>query len=158
MKIAASLKVHERARYIRGRFLNSVACIERKIALILTNYFCTSDEIKREIFFEEVVTAQFFSLNSRKEVLVKIVKKDYPWYWDKNKEVLKNLDEIMSFRNKLAHSVVDVSDQALKRPLKQGIGFIEWRDGEPITDAEFQDWDVKANMVLSLLNDIERLV
>ena len=157
-KIVAAGKIHDRARYIRGRFLNSVAVIEREIALILTDYFCTSGEVKRELFFKKVVTAPFFSLNSRKEVLVEVVKKDYPWYWDKNKEVLKDLDEIMSFRNKLAHSVVDVSDQALVRPVEHGIGFMEWKDGDPITEAEFQDWNAKANMVLSCLTDIKRIV
>lgn len=98
-KEAAARKIHEKARYIRGQFLNSVAAIEREIALILTDYFCTLDEMKREIFFKDIVTAQFFSLNSRKEVLIKIVKDDYPFYWDENSSVLRSLDEIISFRN-----------------------------------------------------------
>ena len=73
-------RIHERARYLRGSFLNSVACIERDIAIILTDYFCTSDEAKRQLFFTDVVNARSFSLNSKKEVLVSIVKKDYPRY------------------------------------------------------------------------------
>ena len=44
-------RIHERARFLRGRFLNSVAVIERDIAIILTDYFCTSDSVKREVFF-----------------------------------------------------------------------------------------------------------
>lgn len=157
-KIAAAKKIHERARYMRGRFLNSVAVLEREIALILTDYFCTSDELKREIFFEDVVTAQFFSLSARKDILIKIVKNDYPLYWDENSKVLKWLDEIIAFRNKLAHSVIDVSDSALSRPIEEGIRFIEWKDGKPITDAEFQHFDAKANTVMSCLNDIKRLL
>ena len=39
-------KIHERARYLRGSFLNSVASIDRDISLILTDYFCTLDEKK----------------------------------------------------------------------------------------------------------------
>jgi len=157
-RIKAAQKIHERARYLRGRFLNSVACIERDIATILTDYFCTSDQEKRELFFNAIVTAHFFSLKAKKEVLMRIVKKDYPRYWDENNEVLKNLDDIMTFRNKLAHSVVDVSEAALARPIEDGIGFIDWEAGEPITDKQFQEWEVKANMVSSCLIDIKKLL
>lgn len=155
---AAAERIHERARYLRGRFLNSVAVIERKIGLILTSYFCTSDEDKQHLFFTRVIGAPAFSLNSKKDVLIRIVKSDYPQYWSDNQEWLKALDKIMEFRNKLAHSVVDVSEEALRRPIETGIGLIEWKDGEPITDSEFEEWEVKANMVSSCLNDIERLL
>jgi len=46
-KIEAVRRLHEKAHYFRGRFLNSVAVIERDIAVILTEYFCTNDEEKR---------------------------------------------------------------------------------------------------------------
>lgn len=157
-RINAARKIHERARYLRGRFLNSVAVIERKIALILTQYFCTSDPQKQELFFKHVVTAPSFTLRTKKDVLIRIVKKDYPRYWDEHREVLKDLDDIMTFRNRLAHSVVDVSEVALVRPLEKGVGFVDWNQGEPITDEQFQEWEVKANMVNSCLTDIERLL
>jgi hypothetical protein len=64
----------------------------------------------------------------------------------------------MSFRNKLAHSVVDVSEQALARPLDEGIGFIEWKEGEPISDAEFEEWESKCEMVGSCLAEISALL
>lgn len=80
----AAEKIHEKARYLRGRFLNSVAVIERDIALILT----------------------------------------------------------------------DVSDEALSRPLEQGIGFVEWNTGKPVTDEEFEDWELKTTTVLECLSEI----
>jgi hypothetical protein len=64
----------------------------------------------------------------------------------------------MNVGNKLAHSVVDVSEQALARPLDEGIGFIEWKEGEPISDADFQDWESKCAMVASCLADIRALL
>jgi hypothetical protein len=156
--IKACKQIHERARYLRRTFLNSVAVIDRKISLILTDYFCTSDEDKKRLFFTKVVNAHFFSLNSKIEVLVSIVKNDYSNYWEENGEVLRNLTDIIRFRNKLSHSVVDVSDEALARPIEEGIGFIEWKGGLPITDNEFNDWEVKANMVSGCLGDIKRLL
>jgi hypothetical protein len=149
-------KLHEKARYLRGRFLNSVAVIERDIAAILTEYFCTTDEAKRELFFTKV--AEKLSLQKKKEILIEIVKADYPRYWEENNEFLNSLQQIQGFRNKLAHSVLDVSDEALARPLEEGVGFIQWQKGAPVTDEEFQDWEVKANMLHSTLSDIKRLL
>ena len=155
-KHIAAKKIHEKARCLRGRFLNSVAVIERDIALILTEYFCTEDENKRNLFFNKV--AGRFSLNAKKEVLIDMVKNDYPRYWQEHKQFLTDLQHIQEFRNKLAHSVVDVSDEALCRPVEKGVGFVQWKQGEPVTDEEFEDWEVRANTVHSVLTDIKRLL
>ncbi len=156
LRIAAAKKLHEKARYLRGRFLNYVAVIERDIAVILTEYFCTEDENKRELFFGKV--AENLSLQKKKEILIDIVKNDYPKYWEDNKEILTDLQTIQEFRNKLAHSVVDVSDEALLRPIEEGVGFVQWREGKPITDREFEDLEVRASMVMSALMDIKQLL
>jgi hypothetical protein len=155
-KVAAAQKVHEKARYLRGSFLNSVAVIERDIAVILTEYFCTEDEVKRNLFFDKV--AGKFSLNKKREILIDIVKKDYPRYWEEHKQFLIDLQSIQEFRNKLAHSVVDVSDEALLRPIEEGVGFVQWKKGEPVTDEEFERWEVKTNMISTVLTEIKRLL
>jgi hypothetical protein len=155
-RVIASSKIHEKARYIRGRFLNSVAVIEHKIALLLTEYFCRDDEEKRKLFFSNV--AMTMSLNAKRDILIEIVKRDYPRYWDENGQFLITMRKIQEFRNKLAHSIVDVSEEALCRPLEEGIGFVQWKKGEPITDQEFEDWEVRTNMLSSTLNDIKMLL
>jgi hypothetical protein len=157
-KIRAAKIVHEKARNYRGRFLNSVACIEHDIAHILSEYFCTSDPEKRKIFYEDIITKAFFSLNRKKDILIRIVQADYPLYWEENREVLSAFQEILEFRNKLAHSLVDVSDEALARPIEEGIGFTDLKEGKPITEQEFDDWDVKASMIYSCLRDIRCLL
>lgn len=154
--VAAAKKLHEKARYLRGRFLNSVAVIERDIAVILTEYFCTEDEKKRALFFSKVT--EKISLNKKKEILIDIVKNDYPRYWEENKQFLTDLQNIQEFRNKLAHSVIDVSEEALARPIEEGIGFVQWGKGKPITDRDFEEWEVRANMVSTTLLDIKRLL
>jgi hypothetical protein len=156
MKVAAAKRLHERAIYLRGRFLNSVAVVERDIAKILTEYFCTVDETKRELFFEKV--AEKLSLQRKREILIEIVKNDYPRYWEKNNKFLTDLQQIQEFRNKLAHSVLDVSDDALARPLKDGVSFVQWNKGVPIKDEEFQEWEVKVGMLSSTLLDIKKLL
>jgi hypothetical protein len=155
-KVSAAQDLHEKARYLRGRFLNSVAVIERDIAIILTEYFCTVDENKRKLFFHKV--AEKLSLQKKKDILIEIVKNDYPKYWEENQKFLKDMQYIQEFRNKLAHSVVDVTDEALSRPLEEGVGFVQWKKGIPVTDEEFNDWEVRANMLSSTLSDLKRLL
>ncbi len=157
-KIQAAQLIHEKARYYRGRFLNSVACVEYGIAHILTDYFCTSDPGKREIFYDDIATAAFLSLSRKKDILIKIVQADYPYYWEENREVLSAFQKVIELRNKLAHSIVDVSDVALARSIKEGIGFTDLDGGRPITEEEFNDWDIKATMINSCLRDIKRLL
>ena len=39
-------------------------------------------------------------LQKKKEILIDIVKNDYPKYWEDNKEILTNLQTIQEFRNR----------------------------------------------------------
>jgi hypothetical protein len=117
-------QIHEKARFFRGHFRNSVAVIERELGIILTEYFCAPDADKQKLFFDRVVSSHFYSLRNKKEILVKILKADYPQYWKANSNIFSDLDDIMEFRNKLAHSIVDATETALNRPIEQGIGFV----------------------------------
>jgi hypothetical protein len=72
-------RIHARAREMRGGFLNKVAAIERRLALLLTEYFCTSDDGKREIFLDYVVGKM--SLEQKRAVLIQILNMQ-PGNWD----------------------------------------------------------------------------
>lgn len=155
-KVTTARILHERARYLRGRFLNSVAVIERNIAVMLTQYFCEENDEKRALFFTKV--AENLSLQRKKDILIEIIKKEHPCYWEKHQHFLQELRNIQEFRNKLAHSIVDVSDDALERPIEYGVGFVQWQNGVPITDSEFENWEVRLNMLNSTLSDIKHLL
>lgn len=152
----AAEHLHARAREFRGRFLNSVAVIEHDFAKLLTGYFCRDDPAKQELFFERIACKM--SLEEKRSTLVAIVKNDYPNYWEEHASILQDISQLQAFRNKLAHSVVDVSANALARPIEAGVGFIQWKAGDPVTESEFSDWCVRANMVLTTLNEIRRLL
>lgn len=155
-KIESSKRIHEKARYIRGRFLNHMAVIDHNISKILTIYFCRDDEEKQELFFRRIMG--ILSLENKRATFMEILKSDYPIYYIENAEILNSLAKLLEFRNKLAHSIVDVSDEALERPLEEGVGFILWKKGLPITDEQVSDYEVTANMVSSCLIDVERLL
>ena len=97
-------------------------------------------------------------MSTKLDIIIRIVKQDYPNYWEQNGKFIVDLNKIMEFRNKLAHSVVDVSDDVLKLGVDKGVGFIEWNKGELITDEDFSEWEVRACMVLSAITDIKRLL
>lgn len=149
-------KLHERAYFLRGRFLTLVSVIERNLAEILTEYFCREDADLRQRFFDRV--AMKMSLNAKRDLWFEILKADHPSFWSKNEMHLLHLRSIQEFRNKLAHSVVDLSPQALTRGVEAGVGFVDWKRGEPIQDAEFEEWQVRAMMIFGLLNDHRRLL
>jgi len=153
---------NRRDKYTRKRvnseavFLNLLAVIERDIALLLTGYFCTEDPLKQELFFDRIACRM--SLEQKRILLAEIVKEDYPRYWERNGKFLLDLQQLQELRNKLAHSIVDVSDQALKRPLEEGIGFVQWKGGTPITEQELDQWCARANMLLGTLAEIKSLL
>lgn len=155
-KMIAAEKLHARAREYRGRFLNHIAVIERDIALLLTEYFCTEDVSKRQIFFDQIACRM--TLDAKRKILVDIVQKDYPYYWRDNANVLKDLQGLQEFRNKLAHSILDVSEEALARPIEAGVGFVQWKEGAPIPEHEIDQWCARANMVSGVLMDIKSLL
>ena len=155
-RIEAVNKLHEKADSFRGRILNVIAVIERDMAIILTDYFCTADEDKRALFFEHV--AGKLSLEKKKRILIEVVKRDYPYYWNENKETLRDLQKIQEFRNKLAHSVIDTTDEAIAKPINLGVSFVGWNDGIPVTEIDVQEWKARAIDVASKLSEIKSLL
>ena len=155
-KFKSARLIHDKARDFRGRFLNHLAVIERDIALLLSAYFCTDDPLKQELFFNQIACRM--QLEQKRTLLAQIVERDYPRYWEENGQFLQDLKKLQELRNKLAHSVVDVSTAALERPIDQGIGFIQWKGGVPITEQELDHWCARANMVSGTLADIKRLL
>ena len=155
VRVMSCQKIHEKANSMRGRFLNHVAVIDITITALLAVYFCPVDERKRHLLRYRVLSN---SIQKKKSVLLEIIKIDYPNYWIENKAHLEALTEIIEFRNCLAHSALDLSEIALVRPLNDGIGFLNWKNGSPVVDAEFNEFLVKANMFSGCLADIERLL
>jgi hypothetical protein len=152
----AATLLHVKAREYRGRFLNYIACIEHDMASLLTEYFCIDNSEVKEFFFERVACR--LTLEEKRNILVDIVKVNHPTYFEEHRSFLNDIQQLQSFRNKLAHSILDVSDEALARPIDAGVGFVQWKKGEPITEQDFDDWCVRANMVLGVLKGIKTLL
>lgn len=149
-------KIHEKAREYRGRFLNTVACIEREMGFLITELFCRQELELQKFFFSNLVMN--LTLQKKKEIVFRFCKQYEPGFWEDEKEFLTKLDDVQTFRNKLAHSVVDVSENALNRPIKEGVGFVQWKGGEPLTDQSFYEMNALASTIHSSLSDLRRLL
>jgi hypothetical protein len=153
-------KLHAYVREWRGDVLNHVAVIEKEIAAIISHYFC--EEERRSFFYSEVATAEFFTYRNKVSILKRLLKKDYDFFWVGHSYLTKELGEIGEFRNILAHATIDVSDEALSRQPKDGVGFVSFSDGERVvrvfTEADFNDWGGRMGTVSGDIEDLIRIL
>jgi hypothetical protein len=154
-------KYHEFARELRGRYLNSAAVLDTQLAEILTEYFC-KDDYRRDLFFSEIATGQQLGFRVKIELLTKILKIDCKGYLNIHPELLKTLNRIKDYRNKLAHATIDVSDEALSKDKISGVGLVTYRKGKKVIDfitfEEAEERQVEINMMFSNITDIKRLL
>jgi hypothetical protein len=159
-KIRLAQRLHSYARDWRGRILNTTAVIERNIALLISSYFCKEE--KKYFFFSEVATSHFFSFRSKINILRQILRKDYQFFLDRNPAFFKEIEKVIKFRNLIAHALIDVSDEALKRNPKEGVGFVSYSDGvksiKVFTEADFNEMNGIMGNVSSELATLMRFV
>jgi hypothetical protein len=159
-KIRLAQRMHSYVRDWRGRILNSMAVIERDTALLISSYFCKEE--KKYFFFSEVAISHFFSLRSKINILRKILKKDYQFCLDQNPDFFKEIERVMEFRNLIAHAPIDVSDEALNRDPKEGVGFVSYSDGvksiKVFNEADFNEMNGIMGNVSSELATLMRFV
>ncbi len=151
---------HAYAREIRGRYLNSAAVLDIELAEILSEYFCK--ESTKDLFFAEIATSQPFSFRFKIELLSKILKLDYQGYLEEYPELLKTLNNIKEYRNKLAHATIDVSDEALSKDKITGVGFVTYKNGKKVVEfltlEQANKRQAEINTIFSNIRDIKNLL
>ncbi|WP_085904468.1 hypothetical protein [Kiloniella majae] len=148
--------VHEKAREIRGTYLNYVSVIEAYLYEIITNYFCKDGEFRKELFSERIL--ERMSLEQKKVIMQKIMMKNFPTQWSNRKEVFSKIERVQKIRNKLAHSTVDVSEEALSRPINLGVGFDLYENAKPIDDKTFEEMKADAVKVMIIIQEFGNLI
>ncbi len=155
-----AVQLHAYVREWRGAVLNHVAVIEKEIAHIISHYFCKEE--KRDVFYSEIATAEFFSYRNKVSILKKILQKEYDFFWKEHSNLTKELGKIGDFRNVMAHATIDVTDDALRRHPKKGVGFVSFQNGQRIvqvlTEADFNDWNGRMGTVSSDIDDLKRIL
>ena len=122
-----SHQLHKLANEIRGKFLTGATWIEILLSDILATYFCTSEQ-RRLLFFS--VVAVEMSLYRKTELLVKLLRFEYPEMLMKYPRLESQLQVFRSFRNLVAHSHIDTSKPALGTTTQDEVTFIYYRNGK----------------------------
>ena len=92
----------ESAKY-RGRVIEMSVYLENVLARFLSYYFAS--ENKREILNSMVFDRM--DLQRKLNTLKSIIKTNHPKVWKREQSKLKRIDKLISFRNNLAHSVLN---------------------------------------------------
>jgi hypothetical protein len=127
------------AKEIRGPFLEHAIVIERLIEDIISWHFCP-DEERRLLLFSLVISEPDFTFSSKIEIIDKILKLHYPDLAKKYPKLVAELTKVRKFRNRIAHAMLDTSDDFLAGNFTDRIQLIYFEDGQTkhqvITTAE----------------------
>ena len=156
--LAQSKILHKLAAELRGKFLNKSAWIETLLGDILASYFCS--DVNRRVLFSEV--ANDMRSSTKAALLEKILQHSFPQLREAHPRLKKRLDSLRTFRNRLAHSHIDTSEDALAAKKFDEVTFVFYEDEEMkrqcVTRADAKRRATEANQLQNDLLDIQRAV
>ena len=123
------MRVFEQAKNVRGLFLEQAIFIENLIGDIIAGHFCP-EENRRRLLFSLIINDRNFTFSSKIKILKQLLKLRYPELGEKYPEVIKELKKVMEFRNKVAHRMLDSSEQFLAKKLTDRIQLVYFKDGQ----------------------------
>jgi hypothetical protein len=160
-KMREATRIHTAASEIRGRILNAAAVVDLLISKLLAGYF-SQYESKYSLLLSDVFTAHYMGLRTKSNLLKKIVKMEFQDYLKHYPNAFEDLDELMNFRNKLAHATIDVTESALNNGPDIKVGFVFFQDGErrvtKISPQMATHHEVKAKMLYEDLSALESIL
>jgi hypothetical protein len=107
-------KVMKLDMIIRGAYLAHVIPIEELVKDIISYHFC-SDEEKRKQFISLILNGRDYTFSFGIEILEKLLDISYHDLIKRFPKLIDDLNKIRKFRNWLAHSALDTSDQFLSK-------------------------------------------
>lgn len=147
------------ATRIRAPFLEQAIVIDRLIADIISQHFCP-DEEKRTLFFSLITNGITLSFHASINVFEKLLKLCYPDLYEKH--LFKKLDTIRNFRNRIAHSMLDTSEEFLAKGYTDRIRLVVHMDGkqkhQTITNKDINERLGKCTEVILALVNIQKEV
>jgi hypothetical protein len=158
-ELSSSHRLHDFANEVRGKFLTGAAWIEMLLSDIIATYFCTNEQ-RRPLFFSEIAVE--LSLYRKTELLIKLLKQEFPTIVTSHPRLKTQLDGLRTFRNLLAHSHIDTSRSALSTRTQNEVTFIYYRNGkterQKVTRADAQQRAKEVNQLRSTLIAIQARV
>jgi len=120
-------RVYNLSKEIRGRFLDQAIPIEMLIDDIISWHFCP-EETRRSLFFSLMAPELTFS--TKIKILKAILELRYPDLLKEHPKLIGEIKKIKKLRNKLAHSMLDSSEEFLEKRYDDRIRLIFYKKGE----------------------------
>lgn len=147
---------HLQAAEWRGIFLNQCAALEHELSENIALFFCETED-RRLLFLSDVANDGFFTASKKRELVVRIAKRNYPSFYEGFKHVAEDLQDIFEIRNILAHASLNNDPQ----DNKDGLCFVYCKAGKVrkrvITDTELNDLRIRIKMCITSLEDMKKL-
>jgi hypothetical protein len=131
---AALNHIYALSQQIRGVFMDQTIWLDVMITDILASYFVT-DPKKRALLSSDVLSGPDQTFSGRISLLQKIVNRSYKAFADEHPNLFDRLGKIRQFRNRLAHSHLDTSDEFLGKGYTDRIQINFFKNGEELSQA-----------------------
>jgi hypothetical protein len=134
------------AKY-RGKVIDITIFLEMVLAQILSKYF-TQDEEKESVLNSFVFDRM--QLSSKFNLLKKILKTNHIKIWEKYDTDIKEIGELIDFRNNLAHSMLDTTPDYINKVIgetKDIVSEYKKRELDEIQIIYYTDLDSKTEKV-----------
>jgi len=155
-------KITKLENEIRGSYLNQSINIEGLVGDIISRYFCI-EEKRRKMLYSIVITESNLSFHRKVEILKKIIDLQYPDMKDAFPTLIDTLEKkIIPFRNRLAHSMLDNSEDFLAKNYPDRIRLTFYNQGlAKAQDISISDINKRLSIgfgVVTQLMEIQQLV
>lgn len=115
------------AAFLRGTFINKVSAIEKMMEYYIANYFCSSDKNKIHEMVEMLTGDRFVSFESKRSAFEWVMKKHFNAEYIANLKNFQLLTSIQTERNKLAHLMINMTEEAVRRFEEDGtVSFLKF--------------------------------
>jgi hypothetical protein len=113
---------------IRGRFLDLAIWVEVILCDIIARHFCP-DEDRYSLFYSLIMNDPGLTFSTKSRVFKNTLEHCYPHLLDAHPHVIRQLEKMRRYRNRLAHSLVDTSEPVLSKGYKDRIQLIYYEKG-----------------------------
>ena len=95
--------IAELAARLRGYFISRTVWLDMLVSDIIASYFCQRER-RRDLFFSEIVNGGDITFSKKIDLLIAILRFDFPDLLKQSPKLKDDLDNIRRLRNRMAHS------------------------------------------------------
>lgn len=106
--------LYQKDNSLRGAYLVQAIVIEGIIGDIIALSLCPNED-SRSLFTSLILNYREFTFDGKLKILKRLMESKYPTIFDKHKDIFEKIDKVRQFRNKLAHCMLDTSDEFLAK-------------------------------------------